>query len=536
MDTHRRTAGPKARGTNSVWLVVATAVGASLATGCPTKEVLVRDGGHSSGGAGGLDAGTATGGIGEGGSGSGGAAGAGGSACAAGGSCGTTCNPGTYECSTGTRLCNQKTAAPGTACGSGQVCDGSGVCVACAAGGSCGTTCKPGTYDCSTGMQVCSQKNAAPGTSCGGEQVCDGNGTCAACMTGAACGSACNPGMFNCSTGTPVCANQVKAAAGTTCGTNQVCDANGGCIACTKDMACGTTCAPGQIACTTGAPVCKPTNATAGTSCGTNMICNGSGACVVKTADGGMCSVNAECQNGNCSKYATTGASLCCATGSSNCGSCVNTKTDGTNCGACGMTCGAKKTCQNGACTCAEGLTLSCGSCGSWSFESGTESTEGWSVMMSPTSAGQPSNGATNAVISSNRPSNPGTGSFSLVVPISISAASTWIAGVGTVICTGAPISVGGYTLSGNAYFDGPTFPDFAVFEARTWTGTDSATDAQHLIKTQIGSGTIPIKTWFAFTKTFETSSTADRFSLQVAPNGPWSGTMYLDDIKLKGL
>jgi hypothetical protein len=157
--------------------------------------------------------------------------------------------------------------------------------------------------------------------------------------------------------------------------------------------------------------------------------------------------------------------------------------------------------------------------------------------MMSPTSAGQPSNGATNAVISSNRPSGyPGTGSYSLVVPLAISASGTWIGGVGVRLCTGSPISVGGYTMTGYVYFDGPTFPQYAVFEARTWTGTDSATDAQHIIKSQAGTGTIATGTWLPFTRTFQAGFLADRIALQVAPNGPWNGTMYLDDIKITGL
>jgi hypothetical protein len=157
--------------------------------------------------------------------------------------------------------------------------------------------------------------------------------------------------------------------------------------------------------------------------------------------------------------------------------------------------------------------------------------------MMSPGSAGQPSNGATNVVISSSRPSGyPGSGSYSLVVPLAISAAGTWIGAVGIRLCTGSPISVGGYTISGYAYFDGPTFPDYAVFEARTWTGTDSTTDAQNIIRSQAGTGVIPIGTWFSFWRPITTSSLADRLSLQVAPNNPWSGTMYLDDIKITGL
>jgi len=51
-------------------------------------------------------------------------------------------------------------AEAGKSCGTNQVCDGSGSCVACTAGGACGTTCKPGTFSCSTGVQACAQNNA----------------------------------------------------------------------------------------------------------------------------------------------------------------------------------------------------------------------------------------------------------------------------------------------------------------------------------------------------------------------------------------
>jgi hypothetical protein len=97
-------------------------------------------------------------------------------------------------------------------------------------------------------------------------------------------------------------------------------------------------------------------------------------------------------------------------------------------------------------------------------------------------------------------------------------------------------MSVGGYTLTGYVYFDGPAFPQYAVFEGRTWRGSDSSTEAQQIIMSQAGSGNIATRTWLPFTRTIQTGNLADRFTLQVAPNGPWNGTMYLDDIRLMGL
>jgi hypothetical protein len=107
---------------------------------------------------------------------------------------------------------------------------------------------------------------------------------------------------------------------------------------------------------------------------------------------------------------------------------------------------------------------------------------------------------------------------------------------VGVLLCPGSAISLGGFTITGYVYFDGPAFPDFAVFQAYTWTGTDTSTAVQNIIKTNAGSNTIPTKTWLPFTRVFELGYPADRLTLEVAPNGAWSGTMYLDDINIVGL
>src|SRR5581483_3199983 len=92
-------------------------------------------GGSLGNGTGGIRNGTGGNGTGGGATGGAGPGGAGGSACTQMGSCGTTCAPGKYDCSTGTPVCMQSAASAGTTCGTGQVCDGKGGCVTCAAGG-----------------------------------------------------------------------------------------------------------------------------------------------------------------------------------------------------------------------------------------------------------------------------------------------------------------------------------------------------------------------------------------------------------------
>lgn len=155
--------------------------------------------------------------------------------------------------------------------------------------------------------------------------------------------------------------------------------------------------------------------------------------------------------------------------------------------------------------------------------------------MMNPLDAAR-TNGATNVVISSTRPSGyPGSGSYSLVVPVAINAAGSWEAEVGTVFCPNSTISVGGYSISGYVYFDGAAFPEYAVLAAYTWAGTDSSTAAQRILMSNAGSSTIATRTWLPFSQTFNSSYVANRLNLTVAPNGPWTGTVYFDDIKVTG-
>jgi hypothetical protein len=345
--------GGSAGGTGTGGGKVGTGGGAGGTAGTSGTGGKAGAGGTAGAGGGGASGSGGTAAGGTGGTSTGGTAGSAAGSCGSqvGVSCGSTCAPGTYTCSSGTLSCSHTNVPPGSSCGIGQVCDGSGNCKSCSAGGSCGTTCKPGTYDCSSGTQVCNQSNAAPGTTCGSGMVCDGNGGCAACANGASCGSACNPGTFDCSGGSAVCTGQVKKSVGSSCGSNLYCDSSGNCNACTPNAACGTTCAPGIYSCTTGTPVCNPSNASVGTSCGSNLACDGSGNCVAKTADGGSCTNGQLCQNGNCATSGSTG--ICCPVNYVSCsGSCVNVQSDANNCGGCGSSCQNGLVCSAGQCGC----------------------------------------------------------------------------------------------------------------------------------------------------------------------------------------
>jgi len=99
------------------------------------------------------------------------------------------------------------------------------------------------------------------------------------CTQGAPCETA-NPcsatATFECSTGAPVCTDRTFFAAGTACGTNRVCSANGACLPCSAGASCASTnsCHTAAISCSTGDPICVDTgNVPDGTSCGSNLAC-----------------------------------------------------------------------------------------------------------------------------------------------------------------------------------------------------------------------------------------------------------------------
>jgi hypothetical protein len=269
-------------------------------------------------------------------------------ACAAGTDCmpmNRPCRTGTIVCTTGTAVCTESDNRPnGTSCGTGMVCQ-AGACVTCQSGASCTPTnpCHVGTLDCSTGAAVCTDTNAnlPAGTSCGTDRVCSAQGTCTACMAGASCavpGRPCRTGATTCNTGAPTCVESGNVADGSSCGSNMVCS-NGSCVSCTAGLSCTPTnpCRTGMTSCSPSITCTMTANMLPnGTTCGTDRVCN-AGTC-------SACTAGAACQPANVCKIGATS----CATGSSVCAESANLPN--------GTPCGSNLVCMSGSCaTCSAG-------------------------------------------------------------------------------------------------------------------------------------------------------------------------------------
>jgi hypothetical protein len=314
-------------------------------------------------------------------------------ACTAGQACFTNpnaaCFAGVTSCATGTTTCVDGTArGAGSSCGTNLVCNGMNQCVSCTANLSCSTNpnqCKTGVTSCATGASVCvDSTDKAPGTVCGTNQVCNA-GSCVACTASQSCttnpSSGCYNGTTSCASGSSVCVDGTQKAPGTGCGTNQVCSPSGMCVACTAGSACSTNpnalCATGLTSCTTGAQTCiDSTPRSPGTSCGSNMVCNASAVCSPCTS-GGTCTGNPNnCKNGITS----------CATGAQAC-------VDGSNVSG-GTTCGTNKVCDGngfcGDCTANQSCTGNPGACfnGTTSCATGTTTCVNGTAKMTGTSCG----------------------------------------------------------------------------------------------------------------------------------------------------
>ena len=209
-----------------------------------------------------------------------------------------------------------------------------------------------------TGVQTCMDDTSKPaGTSCGTNMVCNGTGTCVACTAGSGCTgnpSPCKSGVISCTTGAPACVDGPgNIMAGMSCGSNQVCDGNGFCGTCTQGQSCSGNpgiCYNGAASCSTGSSMCvNGTAKAAGASCGTNMVCNGTGTCIACTA-GQSCTGNpTNCRNGTTS----------CATGAMTCVD-GSHKSPGVNCGT-NMVCNGTGMCI--ACTAGQSCTGNPTSC-----------------------------------------------------------------------------------------------------------------------------------------------------------------------------
>lgn len=215
------------------------------------------------------------------------------------------CVLGALSCAGAGPVCEDGTVPvdAGTSCGPDQVCDPTGHCIACITGSPCASNptplCTNGVVDCSTGTPVC--RDGAPrvaGTLCANDGICDGDGGCVVCTAGATCATNPDP----CKTGTLVCEARASCqddqpkSVGASCGKDQVCGGDGGCIACTAGLPCTTNpnaCASGVTDCSTGAQTCidGATHRPPGMACGQDQVCDGAGHCAACVPNG-PCSTN----------------------------------------------------------------------------------------------------------------------------------------------------------------------------------------------------------------------------------------------------
>jgi hypothetical protein len=279
------------------------------------------------------------------------------------------CNYGVTHCAAGSSECQPVGSySDGTVCSSGT-CQ-QGVCSACTPGAACNADgCHTGYTECDfNGNASCvSTATLSAGTTCGTNQVCDYYGDCVACTAGAACGtnSECTQGAISCASGQPVCSTSYKPN-GTVCETNKVCD-NGSCVPCVEGSACtpAGTCHNGTLHCGTGTPTCTDMGGTVadGTSCGySGYVCK-SGSCNYCSYPGESCQLDNKC------KVAT----ISCDTGSAVCGYTGDNVTDGTSCnndgqhvcsgGTCtvcksGVACTPTNACHKGVTSCSTGVSV----------------------------------------------------------------------------------------------------------------------------------------------------------------------------------
>jgi hypothetical protein len=265
------------------------------------------------------------------------------------------------ECSMGTP--SHRPEASGVACGGSLICDGASNCVECTSAPGCpGTDTECHTRTCIAGQ--CGVSNMTAGTTVTAQTprdcrktVCDGNGGTTMAnddLDLPVDGNACTNDI--CSGGAP---SNPFVSAGTGCGSSNVCDGQGACVACVTASTCpGTDTECHVRTCVSGA--CGISNTAAGMALTTQIPgdckrsqCDGAGQAVVvnddndKPVDGNACT-NDICSAGvpsnpNLPIGTNCGPSLMC-NGSGACVGCVTASDCGTN-----TTC-QTHTCTNGQC------------------------------------------------------------------------------------------------------------------------------------------------------------------------------------------
>lgn len=456
-------------------------------------------------------------------------------ACAgAGTTCGGTCdgmNRG--ACVYPTSSCRGASCTNGTATVAAS-CDGKGACpamqtVSCAPNTCSGATCAGGcsssqpcasTSYCNAGVCMAKKPN---GSACGAAAECT-NGSCA---DGVCCGSACGACQA-CTGANGTCVAVKNADDPDSCTGASTCDGAGACLkkqgqSCTSPAQCITgQCADGVCcnkACTGSCEYCggnSATNTAAGT-CGNisgapragHPACSGTGACQ-GTCDGSQsaCKMPGSatmCRPASCSADNAAEAAFCNGTGT-----CPSSLITG---------CSPEQSCKSNAqCGC-DGYTLpsSCGGCGSWNFENGTDP-QRWFV---PHPAGLHNHGVLALVDESF--AHKGSGSLALEF--------TGDAGVVTYAWAAAQVCGSSQALSGTGY------------SASVWVylAANAAATSSHVVGIGLSAGSA---TGIGGTKITPNAWTQVNASLSgqqgtsvvvVYSGGALTGTLYIDEVTLTG-
>jgi hypothetical protein len=196
----------------------------------------------------------------------------------------------------------------------------------------------------------------------------------------------------------------------------------------------------------------------------------------------------------------------------------VDWSSDMNNCGACARACGVNTQCSSGACACI-GTMLSC-RCGGWNFESPTYDLDGWAVgsWRGPTCA------ATYAGVVDFQ------GTKALQVDIAASAVCVG-GGVSTPLCAGG-VSINGWTLSLRVWFAPSNGSQPSLANAQL----QAVETAGGIIGTYTGN--FQTNQWLTVNMPITASAPTDALGIQLYPDmtgatPTWSGSMYLDDIRL---
>lgn len=255
------------------------------------------------------------------------------------------------ECSS-SYYCVEKASEPKV--GNGYTCDSNDDCES----GWCSayTCCKSGEKCCQQ-TSHCSSFHGLSGYECNSQNYCTqitkkSNGQ--SCYSGSECSSGNCYNMICCESGKNCCKYASDCASGQVCGSSYYCvqepkKSNG--QWCTYSTECQSSNCQNSVCCDAGKNCCKyDYHCPAGDACGTSYYCID----VVKKSNGQSCSLNSDCESGNC-KYSTCcEAGKSCCTTTSNCQSgytcgsnyyCVQTikKTNG-------QSCSSSSDCESGNC------------------------------------------------------------------------------------------------------------------------------------------------------------------------------------------